>query len=140
MSIFPKFHKDWAKIVDFLLGHSDFKIPCLMKLRLYKIYFVIFGWYFIWNVHSVQNTSMLLHTNTKLLDRHFRYNKAAKMTEFRTCRRSKVPYVIPPGQGVNSGGASTQSSALLKNKIWDDVIHLFCRLNRGKCSAILSIL
>ena len=79
---------------------------------------------------------MLLHTNTKLLDRHFRYNKAAKMTEFRACRRSKVPYVIPPGQGVKSGGASTPSSARLKNKIWDDVIHLFCRLNRGKYFAI----
>ena len=29
------FHKDWAKIVDFLLGHSDFKIAFLIKLRLY---------------------------------------------------------------------------------------------------------
>ena len=36
MSIFPKFHKDWAKIVDFLLGHSDFKIAFLIKLRLYS--------------------------------------------------------------------------------------------------------
>jgi len=26
VSIFPKLHKDWAKIVDFPLGHSDFKI------------------------------------------------------------------------------------------------------------------
>ena len=25
MSIFHKFHKDWAKIGDFLLGHSDFE-------------------------------------------------------------------------------------------------------------------
>ena len=35
VSIFPKFHKDWAKIVDILLGHSDFKIAFLVKLRLY---------------------------------------------------------------------------------------------------------
>ena len=35
VSIFSKFHKDWAKIVDFLLGHSDFKITFLTKLRLY---------------------------------------------------------------------------------------------------------
>ena len=34
VNIFPKFHKDWAKIVDFLLGHSDFKIAFLIKLRL----------------------------------------------------------------------------------------------------------
>ena len=34
VSIFPKFHEAWAKIVDFLLGHSDFKIPFLIKLRL----------------------------------------------------------------------------------------------------------
>ena len=34
--IFPKFHKNWAKIVDFLLGHSDIKIAFLMKLRLQK--------------------------------------------------------------------------------------------------------
>ena len=32
--ILPKFHKNWAKIVDFLLGHSDFKIAFLIKLRL----------------------------------------------------------------------------------------------------------
>ena len=32
--IFPKFQKDWAKIVDFLLGHSYFKIAFLIKLRL----------------------------------------------------------------------------------------------------------
>ena len=35
VNIFPKFHKNWAKIVDFLLGHLDFKIAFLMKLRLY---------------------------------------------------------------------------------------------------------
>ena len=34
VSIFPKFHKDWAKIVDFLHGHSDFKIAFLIKLQL----------------------------------------------------------------------------------------------------------
>ena len=33
--IFPKFHKNWAKIVDFLLGHSDFRIAFLIKLQLY---------------------------------------------------------------------------------------------------------
>ena len=33
--IFLKFHKNWAKIVDFLLGHSDFRITFLIKLRLY---------------------------------------------------------------------------------------------------------
>ena len=32
--IFPKFHKDWAKTVDFLLVHSDFKITFLIKLQL----------------------------------------------------------------------------------------------------------
>ena len=31
---FPKLHKNWAKIVDFLLGHSDFKIAFLIKLGL----------------------------------------------------------------------------------------------------------
>ena len=36
MSIFPKFNKDWAKIVDFLLRHSDFRITFLIKLRLYR--------------------------------------------------------------------------------------------------------
>ena len=35
--IFPKFHKNWAKIVDFLLGHSDFRITFLLKLRLYNV-------------------------------------------------------------------------------------------------------
>ena len=34
MSIFPKFHKDWSKIVDFLLGRSDFKIAYLIELQL----------------------------------------------------------------------------------------------------------
>ena len=34
--ILPKFHKNWAKIVDFLLGHSDFKITFLLKLRPYS--------------------------------------------------------------------------------------------------------
>ena len=33
--IFLKFHKNWAKIVDFLLGHSDFRISFLIKLLLY---------------------------------------------------------------------------------------------------------
>ena len=33
--IFPKYHKNWAKIVYFLVGHSDFKISFLIKLRLY---------------------------------------------------------------------------------------------------------
>ena len=33
--IVPKFHNTWAKIVDFLLGHSDFKIALLIKIRLY---------------------------------------------------------------------------------------------------------
>ena len=33
--IFPKFHKNWAKIVGFLLWHSDFKIAFPIKLRLY---------------------------------------------------------------------------------------------------------
>ena len=34
MSIFPKFYKDWAKIVNFLLGHSDFKIAFLIKIMI----------------------------------------------------------------------------------------------------------
>ena len=34
--IFPKFHKNWAKIVDFLLWHSDFEIGFLIRLRLYQ--------------------------------------------------------------------------------------------------------
>jgi len=37
VSIFPKFHKDWAKFDDSLLGHSIFKIEFLIKLRLYQI-------------------------------------------------------------------------------------------------------
>ena len=46
MSIFPKFHKDWAKIVEFLLGHSDFKIAFLIKLRLYKHYLILlYDWH-----------------------------------------------------------------------------------------------
>ena len=32
--IFPKFNKNWAKILDFLLGHSDFRIAFLIELRL----------------------------------------------------------------------------------------------------------
>ena len=32
--IFPKFHKNWAKIVDFLLWHSDFRIAFFIKLWL----------------------------------------------------------------------------------------------------------
>ena len=32
--IFPKFQRNWAKIVDFLLGHSDFRITILIKLQL----------------------------------------------------------------------------------------------------------
>ena len=32
--IFPKFHKNWAKIVHFLLGQSDFEIAFLIKLQL----------------------------------------------------------------------------------------------------------
>ena len=35
LRISPKFHKEWAKIVDFLLGHWDFKIAFLIKLQLY---------------------------------------------------------------------------------------------------------
>ena len=37
VSIFPKFHKDWAKIVDFLLGHLDFKTALFIKLGLYLL-------------------------------------------------------------------------------------------------------
>ena len=37
MSIFPKFHKNWGNIVEFLLRHSDFRIAFLIKLRLYTI-------------------------------------------------------------------------------------------------------
>ena len=33
--IFSKFHKNWAKIVDFLVGQSDFRIAFLMKLQIY---------------------------------------------------------------------------------------------------------
>ena len=33
--IFPTFHKNWAKILDILLRHSDFRITFLIKLRLY---------------------------------------------------------------------------------------------------------
>ena len=33
--IFLKFDKHWAKIVDFLLGHSDFRMAFLMTLRLF---------------------------------------------------------------------------------------------------------
>ena len=35
--IFPKFHNNWAKIVVFLIGHSDFRIAFLTKLRLYLL-------------------------------------------------------------------------------------------------------
>ena len=35
--ILPKFHKNWAKIVDFLLGHSDFRITFLIKLQLFLL-------------------------------------------------------------------------------------------------------
>ena len=34
-NIFPKFHENWAKIVDSLLGLSDFRIAFLIKLQLY---------------------------------------------------------------------------------------------------------
>ena len=43
MSIFAKFHKDWAKIVDFLLWRWDFKIAFLMKLQLYIALVTIFA-------------------------------------------------------------------------------------------------
>ena len=43
MSIFPKFHKDWAKIVDLLLGHSDFIIAFHKKLRLYHDIYTVNG-------------------------------------------------------------------------------------------------
>ena len=33
--ILTKFHKNWAKIADFLLGHSDIRIAFLIKLQLY---------------------------------------------------------------------------------------------------------
>ena len=35
--MFPKFHNNWAKIVDFLRGHSDFRTAFLIKLRLYML-------------------------------------------------------------------------------------------------------
>ena len=35
--IFPKFHKNWAKILNFLLGHSDFRINFLIRLLLYLL-------------------------------------------------------------------------------------------------------
>ena len=34
VTIFLKVRKNWAKIVHFLLGHSDFRIAFLIKLRL----------------------------------------------------------------------------------------------------------
>ena len=57
--IFPKFHKKWAKIVDFLLGHSNFRIAFLTKLRLwwhslsnkYVMYQILSQ--FLWNLGKI---------------------------------------------------------------------------------------